>query len=75
MFVNSKTFMELVQLVTRLETKVEALEGRIKTVEERPIAVYKDEDEKKKSASIFEEMLYGEVDPKLGRVRYTDGTD
>jgi hypothetical protein len=75
MFINSKTFMELVQTVTKLEAKVTTLEERVKTLESRPIAVYKPEDETKKLRSLFEEMYSGEIDPKLGRVKLTDGTD
>ena len=79
MFVDSKTFMELVAKVTRLELEKERLEKRIETLEKRPIMVQAEEgvNERKKPDmhTIYDELVNGVVDDKLGRVKLTDGTD
>lgn len=79
MFVDSKTFMELVAKVTRLEIENERLEKRIETLEKRPIVVQEEEGVNARKNpdmhTIYDELVNGIVDDKLGRVRLTDGTD
>lgn len=81
MFVSSKTFMELVEKMTRMELEhkadVERLERRIKTLEDRPIVLADDSGEKStdKMERLFEEMTMGVKDINTGRVVYTDGRD
>ncbi|MBQ3019136.1 MAG: hypothetical protein IJD77_00935 [Clostridia bacterium] len=78
MFVNAKTFMELVQKLTALELMVKGLQDRITTLEKRPIYEGNqsdDETEANRVMDLYTKMFSGEKDPKLGRVRYTDGTD
>ena len=81
MFVSSKTFMELVEKMTRMElghkADVERLERRIKTLEDRPIVLADDSGKKStdKMERLFEEMTMGVKDINTGRVVYTDGRD
>ena len=81
MFVDSKTFMELIAKVTRIELEhkadVERLENRIKTLENRPIVIADDSAKKSsdKMERLFEEMTMGVKDINTGRVTYTDGRD
>ena len=81
MFVSSKTFMELVEKMTRMETTYQAeikrLEDRINVLENRPIVLADDSakgstDEMER---LFEEMTMGVKDINTGRVTYTDGRD
>ena len=81
MFVSSKTFMELVERMTRMEMEhaiqVKRLEERIEVLEKRPI-ILADEQEPKRPEStfkLFEEMTSGVKNPNTGRVEYTDGRD
>lgn len=81
MFVSSKTFMELVEKMTRMEmthqAEVKRLEDRIEVLEKRPIVLA--DDSAKKSTDtmerLFEEMTMGVKDINTGRVTYTDGRD
>lgn len=81
MFVSSKTFMELVEKMTRMEMAYQAetkrLEDRIKVLENRPIVLADDSAEKSsdKMERLFEEMTMGVKDINTGRVTYTDGRD
>ena len=82
MFVSSKTFMELVERMTRMELEhkadVERLERRIKTLEDRPIVLADDTPKNPKDEEtfkLFEEMTRGVKNPSTGRVEYTDGRD
>lgn len=81
MFVSSKTFMELVEKMTRMETTYQAeikrLEDRIKVLENRPIVLADDSGKKStdKMERLFEEMTMGVKDINTGRVVYTDGRD
>ena len=81
MIVSSKTFMELVERMTRMDlehkAEVKRLEDRIKVLENRPIVLA--DDSPKKSTDmmerLFEEMTMGVKDINTGRVTYTDGRD
>lgn len=81
MIVSSKTFMELVERMTRMELEhaahVKRLEDRIEVLEKRPIILT--DDSAKKSTDemerLFEEMTMGVKDINTGRVVYTDGRD
>lgn len=81
MFVSSKTFMELVERMTRMELEhaahVKRLEDRIKVLEDRPIVLADDSAKKStdKMERLFEEMTMGVKNPNTGRVEYTDGRD
>ena len=81
MFVDSKTFMELVEKLTRVElehkAEVKRLEERIEVLEKRPIVLADDSAEKStdKMQRLFEEMTMGVKDINTGRVTYTDGRD
>jgi hypothetical protein len=83
MFVSSKTFMELVEKMTRMECEhkmeVKRLEERIETLEKRPIVLQEDQHPNAKKNpdmhTIYDELVNGVVDDKLGRVKLTDGTD
>ena len=79
MFVSSKTFMELVERMTVMELRLKRAEERIKTLENRPIIVdAKEEPNGRKSYDmneIYDDLMNGVKDEKLGRVRLTDGTD
>ena len=81
MFVDSKTFMELVEKLTRIElehkAEVKRLEERIEVLEKRPIVLADDSAEKStdKMQRLFEEMTMGVKDINTGRVTYTDGRD
>ena len=77
MWVNSETFMKLVETATRLELKCGDLERRVEHLEKKPVVVNIDEkhnhDDDYKRA--YDELMNGVVDKDLGRVRYTDGRD
>lgn len=81
MIISSKTFMELVGRMTKMEMiheiEVKRLEGRIKVLENRPIVIA--DDSAKKSTDemerLFEEMTMGVKNPNTGRIEYTDGRD
>lgn len=81
MFVSSKTFMKLVEKMTRMEMMheidVKRLEDRIKVLENRPIVVADDSAKKStdKMERLFEEMTMGVKDINTGKVTYTDGRD
>ena len=81
MFVDSKTFMELVEKLTRIElehkAEVKRLKERIEVLEKRPIVLADDSAEKStdKMQRLFEEMTMGVKDINTGRVTYTDGRD
>lgn len=81
MFVSSKTFMELVQKMTRMEleyqAKIKCLEERIEVLEKRPIVLADDSAKKStdKMERLFEEMTMGVKDINTGKVTYTDGRD
>lgn len=83
MFISSKTFMELVEKVTRMELEhkheIKRLNERIETLEKRPIILQEDQhiNEKKNPDmhTIYDELMNGVVDDSIGRVRLTDGTD
>lgn len=79
MWVESKTFMELVERMTVMELRLKQAEERIKTLENRPIIVdAKEEPNGKKTydiTEIYDDLMNGATDKKLGRVRLTDGTD
>ena len=81
MFVNSETFMKLVERMTRMELEhkadVERLENRIKTLENRPIVLADDSPKKSTDTMerLFDEMTRGVKDINTGRVTYTDGRD
>lgn len=81
MIVSSKTFMELVERMTRMEmmheTEVKRLEDRIKVLENRPIVLANDsaKDSTDTMERLFEEMTMGVKNPNTGRVEYTDGRD
>ena len=83
MFVSSKTFMELVAQVTRMECEhkleIKRLHERIETLEKRPIMVTEDQQPNAKKNpdmhTIYDELVNGIVDESIGRVRLTDGTD
>lgn len=81
MFVDSKTFMELVEKLTRVElehkAEVKRLEERIEVLAKRPIVLADDSAEKStdKMQRLFEEMTMGVKDINTGRVTYTDGRD
>lgn len=81
MIVSSKTFMELVERITRMEMEhalhVKRLEERIEVLERRPI-VAPSEGSKASALSaerLYEEMMYGVKDETTGRVVYTDGRE
>lgn len=82
MFVDSKTFMELVEKLTRVElehkAEVKRLEERIEVLEKRPIVLADDPPKNPKDEEtfkLFEEMTMGVKDINTGRVTYTDGRD
>ena len=83
MFVSSKTFMELVEKMTRMECEykleIKRLQERVETLEKRPIAVQEDEGVNARKNpdmyTIYDELMNGVVDRELGRVKLTDGTD
>ena len=81
MFVDSKTFMELVEKLTRVElehkAEVKRLEERIEVLAKRPIVLADDSAEKStdKMQRLFVEMTMGVKDINTGRVTYTDGRD
>ena len=83
MFVSSKTFMELVEKMTRMECEyrleVKRLQERVETLEKRPMVVTEDEGingrKNPDMHTIYDELVNGIVDDKLGRVKLTDGTD
>lgn len=82
MFVNSETFMKLVERMTRMELEYKAeikrLEDRIKVLENRPIVLADDSAKNPKDEEtfkLFEEMTRGVKNPNTGRVEYTDGRD
>lgn len=81
MFVSSKTFMELVEKMTRIEMEYKAeikrLEERVDVLEKRPVVLADDSAEKSsdKMERLFEEMTMGVKDINTGRVVYTDGRD
>lgn len=83
MIISSKTFMELVAKVTRMECEhkmeVKRLEERIETLEKRPIILQDDQPINAKKTpdmhTIYDELMNGVVDDSIGRVRLTDGTD
>ena len=83
MFVSSKTFMELVEKMTRMDMayklEIKRLEERIETLEKRPILAQEEESVNARKNpdmhTIYDELVNGIVDDKLGRVRLTDGTD
>ena len=81
MFVSSKTFMELVERMTRMEMEhaiqVKRLEERIEVLEKRPIVIADDsaKESTDKMERLFEEMTMGVKDINTGRVTYTDGRD
>lgn len=81
MIVSSKTFMELVERMTRMELEhaahVKRLEERIEVLEKRPIILADDSAKKStdKMERLFEEMTMGVKDINTGRVVYTDGRD
>lgn len=82
MFVSSKTFMELVEKMTRMEFEYQAevrrLQDRIAVLEKRPIVLADDGSASKSSDKmerLFEEMTMGVKDINTGRVTYTDGRD
>jgi hypothetical protein len=79
MWVDSKTFMELVERMTVMELRLKQQDERIKTLENRPIIVdAKVEPNGKKDydiTEIYDDLMNGVKDEKLGRVRLTDGTD
>ena len=82
MIVSSKTFMELVERLTRMELEhaahVKRLEERIEVLEKRPI-IFADDSPKnpkdEETFKLFEEMTRGVKNPSTGRVEYTDGRD
>ena len=82
MFVSSKTFMELVEKMTRMEfehqAEVRRLQDRIEVLEKRPIVLADNGSASKSSDKmerLFEEMTMGVKDINTGRVTYTDGRD
>ena len=79
MWVDSKTFMELVERMTIMELRIKKQDERIKTLENRPIMVdSKVEPNGRKTYDmneIYDELVNGVPDSSLGRVRLTDGTD
>lgn len=82
MFVSSKTFMELVERMTRMELEhaahVKRLEERVEALENRPIILTDDLPKNPKDEEtfkLFEEMTMGVKNPNTGRVTYTDGRD
>ena len=81
MFVSSKTFMELVERMTRMEmehkAEVKRLQERIEVLEKRPIVLANDsaKDSTDTMERLFEEMTMGVKNPNTGRVEYTDGRD
>lgn len=79
MWVNSKTFMELVERMTVMELRIKQQDERIKTLEDRPIIVdAKEQPNGRKSYDmneIYDDLMNGVKDEQLGRVRLTDGTD
>lgn len=79
MWVDSKTFMELVERMTVMELRIKKQDERIKTLENRPIIVEsKEEPNGRKTydiTEIYDDLMNGKTDEKLGRVRLTDGTD
>lgn len=81
MIVSSKTFMELVEKMTRMEmtyqAEIKRLEERIVVLENRPIVLANDsaKDSTDEMERLFEEMTMGVKDINTGRVVYTDGRD
>ena len=81
MYVTSKTFMELVERMTRMEMEhaiqVKRLEERIEVLEKRPIVLADDSPKKSTDTMerLFDEMTRGVKDINTGRVTYTDGRD
>lgn len=78
MFVSSKTFMELVERMTKMQMEIETLKERVKTLENRPIIVDKTDDKNREEFDmnrIFDEVVNGVPDRVTGKVRLTDGTD
>ena len=81
MFVSSKTFMELVEKMTRMEmayqAEIKGLERRIEVLEKRPIVLADDSPKKSTDTMerLFDEMTRGVKDINTGRVTYTDGRD
>jgi hypothetical protein len=71
--------MELVERMTMMELRIKQQNERIKTLENRPIIVdAKEETNGRKSYDmneIYDDLMNGVKDEKLGRVRLTDGTD
>lgn len=79
MFLSSKTFMVLIERMTVMELRIKQQDKRIKTLENRSIIVdAKEEPNGRKSYDmneIYDDLMNGVKDEKLGRVRLTDGTD
>lgn len=79
MFVDSKTFMELVERMTVMELRIKQQDERIKTLENRPSIVDAKEEPNGRKLydmnEIYDDLMNGVKDEKLGRVRLTDGTD
>ena len=79
MFVSSRTFMELVERMTVMELRLKQQDERIKTLENRPIVEDAKEDPNGRKSydlnEIYDDLMNGVKDEKLGRVRLTDGTD
>ena len=81
MIVSDKTFMELVEKITRMEithqSEIKRLEERILVLEKRPIVLADDSAKTStdKMERLFEEMTMGVKNPNTGRVEYTDGRD
>lgn len=79
MWVGSRTFMELVERMTVMELRIKQQDEQIKTLENRSIIVdAKEEPNGRKTYDmneIYDDLMNGVKDEKLGRVRLTDGTD
>ena len=75
MWVDAKTFMLVVEKITRLETETERLKEEVETLKKRPIVIEtreENEDTPIDSKRILDELLNGTPD-EAGRVVYTDG--
>lgn len=79
MIISSKVFMELIERMTIMELRLKRFEERVETLEKRPIMVDTTEELNGKRQpsieDIYNELMNGVRDEKLGRVKLTDGTD
>ena len=78
MWVSEKTFMQLIERVTKAEMKAEAALQALNVMRNGSVSVSADEKSGEKDVNankLLDELLNGVPDEKLGRVKYTDGRE